>query len=193
MSKSRLLSYSKEQIQFFVKESNYYFEVLSKLGYKQINDKRTIERLKDYCSKNNIDLTHLSGDIVKDGKKVCNRCLQEKSIDDFYQSKGKIMCYCKQCHRELEKNRYNKKMEELNNFKKTLSCKKCGEKRFYLLDFHHKDKEKKDYAISENPRAGLEILKKEIEKCDVLCSNCHREWHYLEHTTDITYEQWINQ
>ena len=34
MSKSRLLSYSKEQIQFFVKESNYYFEVLSKLGYK---------------------------------------------------------------------------------------------------------------------------------------------------------------
>ena len=118
---------------------------------------------------------------------------KKNPISDFYVSKGKIHCYCKECHKELGKITYRKRTEELENYKKTLSCKKCGESRFYLLDFHHRNPEEKEYAISDNPRAGLETIKKEIAKCDVLCANCHREWHYLEQHENIVYKDWINQ
>ena len=54
-------------------------------------------------------------------------------------------------------------------------CIKCGETRYYLFDFHHRNPEEKDYSISDHSRAKLETIKAEIDKCDVLCANCHRE------------------
>ena len=57
-------------------------------------------------------------------------------------------------------------------------CEICGyNKNIYALEFHHKDFTQKDYDISSSDR-NFEKLKPELNKCMLLCANCHRELHY---------------
>ena len=71
----------------------------------------------------------------------------------------------------------------LLEYKKQLKCNKCGESDIACLDFHHVDPSKKEIIISRaiNNRWSVNRLKSEIEKCEVLCSNCHRKLHYKEY------------
>lgn len=57
-------------------------------------------------------------------------------------------------------------------------CKICGYS-FYkgALDFHHLDPSEKDFTPSKGYKKSWEKLKKELDKCILLCSNCHREVH----------------
>ena len=57
----------------------------------------------------------------------------------------------------------------------------CGyNKCVASLDFHHEDPTKKEYGISSNGSTiSWEKLKIELDKCILLCANCHRELHYL--------------
>lgn len=70
--------------------------------------------------------------------------------------------------------------EWFHTLKSVLSCVKCGESHPACLDFHHKDPRKKDLSLSRAVQQGWsrERILGEIEKCDVLCSNCHRKLHY---------------
>jgi hypothetical protein len=63
-----------------------------------------------------------------------------------------------------------------------LKCIKCGNDHPAVLDFHHRNPEEKEFAISKmiRNRSSKEMLLKEIEKCDILCSNCHRIHHWEE-------------
>lgn len=47
------------------------------------------------------------------------------------------------------------------------------------LDFHHRDKKNKDYTIGRMARdcGGMRKVKREISKCMIVCSNCHRVLH----------------
>lgn len=61
-------------------------------------------------------------------------------------------------------------------------CERCGyDKNVAAFDFHHKDPTKKDFSISSsgNTRAW-EVIKKELDKCIMVCANCHREIHEEE-------------
>lgn len=56
------------------------------------------------------------------------------------------------------------------------ACAVCGYNRCVAaLEFHHRDPEQKAFSIA--PRHGYkwEALQAELEKCDLLCANCHRE------------------
>lgn len=44
------------------------------------------------------------------------------------------------------------------------------------FDFHHIDPLEKDFTISSH-MTSWERIKKEIDKCVLICSNCHREVH----------------
>ena len=70
--------------------------------------------------------------------------------------------------------------EWFKEYKLTLACKLCSENHPATIDFHHRDPNVKIRAISEVIRRGWskEKILKEIEKCDVLCANCHRKLHY---------------
>jgi len=46
-------------------------------------------------------------------------------------------------------------------------------------DFHHKDPNEKEFALSKC-NLSLERQKREVDKCMLLCANCHRELHYEE-------------
>ncbi len=56
-------------------------------------------------------------------------------------------------------------------------CKICGYKKSIgALEFHHTDPNEKDFAIS-GKSYSFERLKKEVDKCILVCSNCHIEVH----------------
>ncbi len=58
-------------------------------------------------------------------------------------------------------------------------CMLCGYKRYPgALDFHHLDSKKKEFGISvRGLTRSWEKIKAEIEKCVLVCANCHREIH----------------
>ena len=69
--------------------------------------------------------------------------------------------------------------ESVDGFKK--QCELCGYNEFKgALDFHHKNPEDKSFAIAKFDKYSYERIEAEIEKCMVVCSNCHRELHYLD-------------
>lgn len=90
-------------------------------------------------------------------------------------------------NRDKEKARIEKYRKDLKEWFATeivakAKCTKCGEDHPATIDFHHRDPETKEGAIADlvaNKRSKEAILK-EIDKCDVLCSNCHRKLHYKE-------------
>ena len=58
-------------------------------------------------------------------------------------------------------------------------CEICGYSRcIEALEFHHKNSSGKDFSISEKgyTRSWAKV-KEEIDKCLLLCANCHREIH----------------
>lgn len=56
-------------------------------------------------------------------------------------------------------------------------CEVCGyEKCIKALEFHHLNPEEKDFTIS-GKSYSLEKLKNEVDKCILVCSNCHSEIH----------------
>ena len=72
--------------------------------------------------------------------------------------------------------------EFVRDYKQNKKCEICGYNKYpELLIFHHKDKEKNSGVnILMKSLKNLEIIKIEINKCMLLCSNCHRELHLKE-------------
>ena len=57
-------------------------------------------------------------------------------------------------------------------------CEICGNNNAAVLDFHHA-KSGKDFQIGRSMGLRWSILEKEMKRCELLCSNCHSELHYV--------------
>ena len=70
--------------------------------------------------------------------------------------------------------------EYIQNIKNEMYCIDCGERHPAVLQFHHLNSEDKMFNIGEAVRKGFgpNKIKKEIEKCVVLCANCHIIRHF---------------
>lgn len=75
---------------------------------------------------------------------------------------------------------------------KTLQCEQCGyNKHSAGLDFHHINPKKKESTIHQlmgGPAPNednIKVFETEIQKCIVLCANCHRETHAKYNFLDI--------
>ena len=132
--------------------------------------------------------------------KVCSTCHKRKRIDCFNRktsSKDGLEHYCKPCHRERNRKHYagnkaaykasaKKFKRDLRDWfqelKTTKHCERCGETKWWRLAFHHRDSADKDRDIARmvsNHVSRTRILK-ELEKCAVVCHNCHADLHYEE-------------
>lgn len=131
--------------------------------------------------------------------KICSKCHQKLPIDKFTLNKTRKdghQTFCIDCqqiyqkqHYKKHKTRYLSKNQKQKktikawwcNYKNTLKCERCGENHIYCLDFHHLNQSKKEYNISSMIyRYGRKTVLKEIEKCIVLCKNCHAKEHHRE-------------
>jgi len=81
-----------------------------------------------------------------------------------------------------EKNSVKKRKKEIKiwfkDYKSNLSCSICGENHPATIDFHHKGKKENQVAQMVHWGYSINNIKKEIEKCQILCANCHRKTHW---------------
>lgn len=71
----------------------------------------------------------------------------------------------------------------LSLYKKGKSCAFCGYNKYLeILQFHHKDKKEKSFNIANKVRtvSALKMVKAEVDKCVLLCPNCHAWLHFNE-------------
>lgn len=126
--------------------------------------------------------------------KKCSKCGRELPLTEYYsRGGGRLRSECKECHKTYVKEKYQERKNIIGEVKTAIGCEKCGEKRSYVLDFHHKDPTIKDADIARmtSNKNKIEDIQKEIDKCVVLCSNCHREFHHLEFTEGLTIEEYL--
>lgn len=78
---------------------------------------------------------------------------------------------------------YLNRKNKLKKYKEMLvkdfggKCQKCGyDKLITALEFAHINKDDKEFAISGGTGSSYEKLKRESEKCILLCNRCHREF-----------------
>lgn len=114
--------------------------------------------------------------------KKCSKCGKTKELSSFYTGSRS---WCKSCHRlaatERGRNKEKRRRRHLNRYKMMKGCAQCGYRKHPIaLDFHHVGG--KDKGIAGMLTHSLANLMKEIRKCIVLCSNCHRIEHSKEET-----------
>lgn len=114
------------------------------------------------------------------GFKKCPRCNIVKSGSEFYlrRKNRDFATYCKSCSLDETRERqirYKTRCLEYKGGK----CQQCGYKKcFSALEFHHKNPDEKDFSIAHTRYTVFnDITKRELDKCILLCSNCHREEH----------------
>jgi hypothetical protein len=129
--------------------------------------------------------------------KVCGTCKIEKDTSCFsFRNKEKqtTVSICKECNKLYQKKHFQenkeyykkkarntkrKSRELLNEYKITLKCSRCPENDICCLDFHHLNPDEKEKSIAAAVSSGWSFkrLQLELNKCIVLCSNCHRKEH----------------
>lgn len=129
--------------------------------------------------------------------KICTKCKQELPIEDFNwrdKNKGTKRSECKYCHTKFMKEIYDSKKGFVSEIKSKIKCRKCGESKSYMLDFHHLDPTVKeaDVARMTSNTYRIDRILDEIQKCIVFCANCHREFHYLNDNYDVSLEDYIS-
>ncbi|MGB1713569.1 MAG: hypothetical protein ACPHEO_04100 [Flavobacteriaceae bacterium] len=130
----------------------------------------------------------------------CTECLLVKSITEFPKSGGGgrngldlngnpyRRHQCKPCHWSLKKKLPSGrigKAKKLKEYKSKCKCAVCGYsketrgKKFStaVLNFHHHNSDKLENVGNMIKRYGWNTILKEIEKCIVICFNCHMELH----------------
>ena len=124
-------------------------------------------------------------------EKLCPYCKDSKPLSQFYQRRGKAggSPYCKPCTNAETLVRVRKFKNKCVEYKGG-KCERCGYNNYIgALEFHHKDPRKKDFQISKiRTRTFNEKIKQELDKCELLCSNCHKEKHFIENDKK-TYER----
>lgn len=101
---------------------------------------------------------------------MCSKC---KTAPKKYKS------YCQQCQTKAAYESRRKKVEKNKKFinmEKDVPCADCGIKYPpYVMDFDHIPGQTKSMNVSSMKTKAYGEISQEIAKCQVVCSNCHRE------------------
>lgn len=128
--------------------------------------------------------------------KTCTICKKEKPLDEFNKKKTSrdgLQSICRDCNKKASREYYSRnkehhqqvvykakakyRKEREDRFWELLegeSCKDCGEEDSRVLEFDHLENKKANIATMLANGCAWDTIKKEIDKCDVVCANCHR-------------------
>jgi hypothetical protein len=115
-----------------------------------------------------------------DGHKTCPQCKEKKEINkqNFYiRTNGMVHSWCKKCNNTISYNKQKEMKVNCVNLKGG-KCQICGYAKYVgSMDFHHLDPSKKEYSIGDLRAYSMKKIKKELDKCILVCRNCHGEIH----------------
>jgi predicted transcriptional regulator len=138
--------------------------------------------LKKYSLKtiNKIKNEHIN---IADNEKYCSMCDTIKLKDEFYKinkNSEKLQSKCKKCNHKLVGKRFKLIKIKMLEYKGN-QCVDCGlhVKDTYpcVFDFHHLDPNEKDKDYYSLRNKKWDEITLELDKCVILCSNCHRIRH----------------
>ena len=136
-----------------------------------------------------------AGDVVK--MKVCTRCgPPAQPVENFAirnRAKGTRQYVCRNCQNEYVRQHYQThrvkyiekarlwtaKQSRINaefliDYLRHHPCTDCGESDIVVLEFDHLRDKLMDVSVLSTGGYSLEKVKREIDKCEVVCANCHR-------------------
>ncbi len=114
--------------------------------------------------------------------KRCPKCNSNKELSEFYQTKSRPTgsAMCKQCFNTYCIQRWIEKKIKAIEYKGN-QCMDCGlhinNSHYSVFDFHHLTPNEKDYDWTKLRLKSNEAIERELNKCILLCSNCHRIRH----------------
>lgn len=128
--------------------------------------------------------------------KTCSSCKLELPLESFNKKKDSLQPYCRPCdnkqardyyasnrdhHKSVVLKRNKKYLAEarawVRELKESNPCQDCGiSYPWYVMDFDHVRGEKFDNVSKLLANAAAKSkIQAEIDKCELVCSNCHRE------------------
>jgi 5-methylcytosine-specific restriction endonuclease McrA len=169
--------------------------------YSIINGKVVKEKIRLLCNKNGLSyFGRLNEDEINNIQHLYEELKNIREISRLTgYSRDTIKSYIKinkLTPDEIKKNRSNSVVSWRQRTKIKLMehkggcCQICSYKRSIgALEFHHIDPNEKDFSIS-GKSYSFERLKKEVDKCILVCSNCHIEIH--EEIKKFGYSEIVN-
>jgi len=107
-------------------------------------------------------------------------CKKHGLVKHYKDKRYKNTWDCSACNNERNLKRRQKNKQKAIEYKGG-KCQMCGyDKCIEALVFHHPISEIKESDISDIRNNSWEKIKQELDKCILLCSNCHAELHYEE-------------
>lgn len=133
------------------------------------------------------DFRVLEFDHLRDKRFGIGKGVFSRSWSQISSEIQKCEVVCRSCHRKrtaLRANNYKVSaipptragQKYILEYLSDHPCVRCGESDRAMLEFHHRHDEYKVGAIAflVNRKRPLEVIEKEVAKCDVLCANCHQ-------------------
>ena len=145
------------------------------------NDFKRAIKLKEYHRKWKKDnpekvKTYRKKNIEK--RKKYNREYYRKNRDEILGRQKKCWKKYREKYNKLAIIRHHKKIKWINDYKLSKGCAICGyNKCAAALEFHHKGDKEFNISLATAGNRSVKKIKEEMDKCIVLCANCHRELH----------------
>ena len=122
---------------------------------------------------------------IRNGMIKCKVCTKEKPNSSFYKTNKYIRKTCKTCENQkmivLRRIRTRSLKQKAVDYLGGKCC-SCGyNKCIIALEFNHLNNKSFEPSKMFEKRLNWEVIKTELDKCELLCANCHREKHYLEY------------
>ena len=106
----------------------------------------------------------------------CKTCVGESARKSYlkYQNNPELLS----SKRKKDQERRKAVKEECVEYKGGV-CQDCGNTYpACVYDFHHEDPKQKDFSIAKKSYLSFDKVKDELDKCVLLCANCHRIRHH---------------
>ncbi len=131
--------------------------------------------------------------------KQCCTCKETKKLTEFnkkHTTKDGLQNICRECSKKRSRKYYKDNREQhykdvkannrryvkrnidfVQEYKSIHGCLLCPEKANCCLDFHHVRDKEVCVSVAVYLAYSIDKLKKEMDKCILLCANCHRKLH----------------
>lgn len=127
--------------------------------------------------------TNYGKNILPNNKKKCSKCKSILDLNMFYKKGDTYQSYCKSCFNISCSERWiNRKIWAIKY--KGSNCVDCGlsypDTPYPVFEFHHLNPSEKDLDWSKLRLTTKNKIKVELDKCVLLCANCHRIRHFKD-------------